>query len=226
MYIISKLRYLKCLFLFVKRDKKLGYTLKEFNDYYYLRSKGVETKMGYVTLIGKPIIQKYPNSIIKIDKEVLLISDINGNVAGISHPIILATLNENAQIILKKGCGLSGATVCAATKIEIGEGVGIGANVSIYDTDFHPLNPYQRKYFNNEYTKTKEIRIDDYSWIGGNSIILKGVSIGKGAVVGAGSVITSDIPELTVFGGNPGKFIKKIPLNNEDYNTLFLSHDK
>ena len=52
--------------------------------------------------------------------------------------------------------------------------------------------------------------IEDYVWIGMNSIILKGVTIGKGAVVAAGSVVTKSVPPMTVVGGNPAEVIKKV----------------
>lgn len=196
---------------------------KEEEDFFFLREMGVETELGYVKLIGKPIIKKHPNSLIRIEKGVTLVSDVNGNVAGISHPVILSTMAEGAEIIIGKDSGLSGATICARTRVELGEYVGIGVNVSIYDHDFHPLNPYLRKYHNNEHIISKPIKIGDFAWVGGHSIILKGVTIGNGAVLGAGSVLAEDIPELCVYAGNPAKFIKKIEIENEAYNNLFMS---
>lgn len=56
-----------------------------------------------------------------------------------------------------------------------------------------------------------KIVIHDKAWIGFNCIILKGVSIGEGAVVGAGSVVTKDVPDWTIVGGNPAKIIRTIP---------------
>lgn len=54
------------------------------------------------------------------------------------------------------------------------------------------------------------VRIDDKAWIGFNSIVLKGVHIGEGAVVGAGSVVTRDVPAWTVVGGNPARVLKAV----------------
>ncbi len=192
-------------------------------DYRYLKKCGVDTRLGFVTLIGKPIIKKYPNSIIKIDSGVTLVSNSEGNVAGVNHPVILATLGENATIHLGKDSGLSGATICSASKVEIGEYVGLGANVCIYDTDFHPLNPFERKY-DKEKMQTNPVIIGDFAWIGGNSIVLKGVTVSKGGVLGAGSVLTKDIPELCLYAGNPAKFIKKIEMDDETYRYLFNSN--
>jgi acetyltransferase-like isoleucine patch superfamily enzyme len=224
-FLRKKIKYFISFITFLTEKKETGFSTKQFNDYYFLKLKGVDTQIGHVTLIGKPIIQKHPNSIIKIDKGVTLVSNSQGNIAGINHPVILATLNENAFIHLGKDCGLSGATLCCSSQIRIGEYVGVGVNVSIYDTDFHALDPYVRKYDSTKIL-SKSIIIDDFAWIGGNSIILKGIRIGKGGVVGAGSVVTKDIPDLTLYAGNPAKFIKKIIMKDETYSFLFDSHKK
>jgi galactoside O-acetyltransferase len=61
------------------------------------------------------------------------------------------------------------------------------------------------------------IKIGDNAWIGINCIILKGVTIGEGAIIGAGSVVTRDIPAWTIAGGNPAKVIKEIPDEHRRY---------
>lgn len=58
--------------------------------------------------------------------------------------------------------------------------------------------------------KSKPIKICDDAWIGMNCIILKGVTIGEGAIVGAGSVVTKDVPAWTVVAGNPAKVVKTL----------------
>jgi len=75
---------------------------------------------------------------------------------------------------------------------------GIGAAASIKDWEIVPMSP---------------VYIADNSWIGFNSIILKGVTIGQGAVVGAGSVVTKNVPEWTVVAGNPARIIREISAN-------------
>jgi acetyltransferase-like isoleucine patch superfamily enzyme len=61
--------------------------------------------------------------------------------------------------------------------------------------------------------KMAPIRIGNKAWIGFNVIILKGITIGEGAVIGAGSVVTKDVEPFTVVAGNPAKIIKKITEN-------------
>ena len=55
--------------------------------------------------------------------------------------------------------------------------------------------------------------ICDKSWIGFNSILLKGITIGEGAIIGAGSVVTKDVPPWTIVAGNPAQIIREISLN-------------
>ena len=57
--------------------------------------------------------------------------------------------------------------------------------------------------------------IKDYAWISYNACILKGVTIGEGAIIGAGSVVTKDVPAWTVVAGNPAKIVRHIKLKND-----------
>ena len=78
-----------------------------------------------------------------------------------------------------------------------------GPNVAIY-TAGHPIHPDSR---NSGYEYGIPVTIGDNVWIGGSCVILPGVKIGNNAVIGAGSVVTSDIPSGTVFAGNPARYI-------------------
>lgn len=102
-------------------------------------------------------------------------------------------------------------------RISVGQEVTIGRHcyvsdrVYIADHDGHPIEPEKRR--RREQVAADRIRpvvIEDDVWIGRCSIILKGVRIGYGAVVGAGSVITSDVPPLTVYCGNPARLVKRL----------------
>ncbi|MDE2223535.1 MAG: hypothetical protein KGK03_10755 [Candidatus Omnitrophica bacterium] len=115
-----------------------------------------------------------------------------------------------SEIAIGDYTGLSGVVVVAARSVRIGSHVNIGVNTCIYDTDFHPLDWQARRENDPAKIAAAGVVIEDDVWIGGNSIILKGVHIGRRAVVGAGSVVTGNIPEATVWAGNPAKFIKKL----------------
>ena len=90
--------------------------------------------------------------------------------------------------------------------LRVGDNVAIGPHVHIYtenhryeDADFVPFDDVIVK---------EPVEIGDHVWIGGNCVIVPGVSIGEGAVVAAGSVVSSDVPRCAVVGGNPAKVLK------------------
>ena len=88
--------------------------------------------------------------------------------------------------------------------IEIGSNTWISDNVAISDTDSHDVIT------NGEKNKSvKPIYIGNHVWIGKNAIILKGVKIGNGAIIAAGAVVTKDVSEKCLVGGNPAKVIKQ-----------------
>ena len=186
----------------------------------WLAHNGVEVR-GNVKVFGKPCIIRWGRPTIVIENGVILDSDPIHNDAGIIHPCTLS-VTGNGKLTIGENSGFSGVQICCVDSIKIGSNVLVGANVTIYDTDFHPINPYQR-FFASEDSEIgcKEVVIEDYVWVGANAIILKGVHIGKGAVIGAGSVVTCDVPELTVYAGNPAKFVKKIEMSPSQYQTVF-----
>jgi maltose O-acetyltransferase len=90
--------------------------------------------------------------------------------------------------------------------ITIGEAVKIGPNVQLY-TATHPLNWQQRRE-GQEYGKP--ITIGNDVWIGGGAIICPGVTVGEKSVIGAGTVVTKNVPAGVVIAGNPGKVLKQV----------------
>jgi len=99
-------------------------------------------------------------------------------------------------------------TMVSRVEINIGSEVLIADNVSIYDHDHKTLNskrPYGKQGYHSE-----RIVIEDNVWVGSHSVILKGVIIGKNAIIAAGSVVNCSIPPAELWGGVPAKFIKKL----------------
>ncbi|KAL6704843.1 hypothetical protein ACN47E_007526 [Coniothyrium glycines] len=92
--------------------------------------------------------------------------------------------------------------------ISIGSRTLVGPNVSFY-SGTHPLDPAVRDGTRGP-ELGKEIHIGEDCWIGGNVSILPGVVIGRGSTVGAGSVVTKNVPNFTVVAGNPARIIRKI----------------
>ncbi|MDE6490660.1 MAG: sugar O-acetyltransferase [Muribaculaceae bacterium] len=97
-------------------------------------------------------------------------------------------------------------TILDEERVSIGDNVFIGPNVGIFTIE-HAIIASQR---NRGIMRARPVSIADDVWIGGQTVILPGVTIGKGAVIGAGSVVTRDIPPLTVAAGNPCRPIRSI----------------
>lgn len=159
---------------------------------------------------GVPIIQKHRRSRISLGPGLQLRSSPRSNPLGISHRVFLSTIQDGAVLEIGANFGMSGGAICAANRITIGDNVAIGANSKIVDTDFHPLNPHLRQMAPAE-AVTSPVIIEDDVFIGMNCLILKGVTIGQGCVIGAGSVVTRSIPPGVIAGGNPAMVIKELP---------------
>jgi acetyltransferase-like isoleucine patch superfamily enzyme len=119
-------------------------------------------------------------------------------------------VKKGALLRLGNNVRISNSAIYCAENIEIGDNVMIGGSTKIWDTDFHPLGPIERADNPNIGQRTKPIKIGNDVFIGGFSIILKGVYIGDGAIIGAGSVVSKDIPAGEIWAGNPAKMIRKL----------------
>lgn len=111
--------------------------------------------------------------------------------------------------------------IWAAESISIGNNVLIAHNCNVFDNDTHPVDKLERrqdasnilfdgKRKNFSSLKSSPVVIENDAWIGCNSIILKGVTIGEGSIVAAGSVVTKDVPAGVVVAGNPAKVVKTL----------------
>lgn len=136
--------------------------------------------------------------------------------------------SQEGQITIGEHCYIGNGTYISRSQIEIGNNVIIAWGCTIYDHDSHSLNYMDRRkdiddvlnnirngknfILNKDWSNvnSKPIKICDDAWIGMNVLILKGVTIGEGAVVAAGSVVTKDVPAWTIVAGNPATVVKKI----------------
>lgn len=110
-------------------------------------------------------------------------------------------------------------TLLDVAKIKIGDNCMLAPNVAIY-TAGHPVHPVSR---NSAYEYGKEVTIGDNVWLGGNTIVCPGVHIGSNVVIGAGSVVTKDIPDWSIAAGNPCKVIRSI--TEDDKRLLFHNEE-
>ena len=136
--------------------------------------------------------------------------------------------SQEGKITIGEHCYIGSGIYISRSQIEIGNNVVIAWGCTIYDHDSHSLNYMDRRkdiddvlndirngrnfIQNKDWSNvhSKPIKICDDAWIGMNVLILKGVTIGEGAVVAAGSVVTKDVPAWTVVAGNPAAVVKKI----------------
>ena len=134
---------------------------------------------------------------------------IDSNSIGLIQPCVFNVEAEGSKIIIGNNVGISGSTLNASLQIKIDDNVLIGSGCLITDTDSHPIEYMSR--INNDNTKTGKapIHICEGAFVGARSIILKGVTIGPHSIIGAGSVVTRDIPENCLAYGNPVVIVKK-----------------
>ena len=153
---------------------------------------------------GQTYIYKAKNSFIQLGSNLTFRSYPNSNLIGINRNCSISTLQSGAKIEIAEGCGFSGTVIGCFTSITIQKNVKCGANTLVTDSDWHLDDPRAGI--------SKPIIIEENVWLGVNVTVLKGVRIGKNSVIGAGSIVTKDIPDNVIAGGNPCKVIKQLDL--------------
>jgi len=151
----------------------------------------------------------------RLDPSVIVIgphTHIKGEILNFGH---------GGRIEVGEYCFIGeGTHLWSAKHIRIGNRVLISHNVNIFDNDTHPINANLRhKQYQAIITSgqprvidlnERPVEILDDAWIGCMVVILPGVTIGEGAIVGAGSVVTKDVPPYTIVGGNPARVIREL----------------
>lgn len=159
-------------------------------------------------LVGWPFVFRFSNAAISIGNNVILNSNFWSNLLGVYQRTIIIAKN-GGKIEIGNNVGISGSTIYARESIVIGDNTIIGVNCKIVDNDFHPTDAQTRleDYCSN--VAHQPIVIGKNVFVGMNSIILKGVTIGDNAVIGAGSVVHEDVPANCTVAGNPARIIKQ-----------------
>ncbi len=180
-----------------------------------LSNKGVSLASKVMILGVSPACKILEGGTLSIGERTILNSNFHDSNIPILHPVKFVVGIE-ASIDIGRYCDLNGCAITAYQKVTVGDFVQIGSGTFIADTDFHPieLNNRHRQKTGQNYPMHSVSRcpvvIEDDVWIGINAIILKGVTIGRGSIVGAGSVVTKDVPEMVVVAGNPARIVKTI----------------
>ncbi len=175
-----------------------------------MRAAGVRCA-GSVLAMGLPIVACCKGSILEIEDDVVLCSWSHWTALGVAHPVVLRTLRTGARLRIGRGTGISGGSFCAAVEVDIGERCMIGADVTICDTDFHSLAAEGRR-GPDDWSRIacRPVRIGDEVFVGARAMILKGVEVGRGAVIGAASVVTRSVPAGAIVAGNPAVVVGSI----------------
>lgn len=145
-----------------------------------------------------------------------LIIGENCNLDGVHF-----ALGEDGKVQIGNYCYFTNAVLLCELELTIGDYVVIGWNTTIADTDFHPIAPAERiadaiacsplgKNLQRPEIVRKKVTIEDDVWIGPNATILKGVKIGAGAFIEAGTLVVRDIPARARVAGNPAQIIGKV----------------
>ena len=178
------------------------------------RKRGLRI-LGRIKLMGLPLIDIRMKSTITIDDNVTLNSCNRGYHVNMHSSVKLYTDHDGAEIYIGKNTRICGTCIHCYSKIHIGDNCLIAANSQIFDGNGHRLSFGNLAERLNLCKDAKPIIIDDDVWIGINCIILGGVTIGRGSVIAAGSVVDKEIPPFTIAGGNPARVIKTIDCVND-----------
>ena len=173
-----------------------------------LKLSGVKTK-GLVYTGGSLFISRAKRSTIIIGSGCRFMSKECGNLIGLNHRCMLSTVGSS-KLIIGNRCSFSGVSLRCFGDITIGDNVRVGANTIVISGDAHQDDPRAGK--------NKPITIEDNVWIGANVMVLKGVTIGRNSIVGAGSIVTKSISANVIAAGNPCKVIR--PLDAETIQKL------
>jgi len=144
---------------------------------------------------------------ITLGENVTIVNSSDYNRAGINHPTQLVAA-AGASLRIGNRVGISGVSIYCFESITIGNHVLLGVNCNIFDGDFHAMDYLERRA--GKGGESVPVIIEDDVWLGANVTVLKGVTVGARSVIGAGSVVTRDIPADSFAAGSPARIIRTL----------------
>jgi len=184
---------------FNKRVKRLSGKIIPYKESIFILDKTAKIQLQGNLLTNANCIKRNGRStIIRLDKNATLKTEGSFSIYYDCDIIVF----ENGTLELGSGFFNSNVKVRCKNRITIGKHVAIAHDVTIMDSDAHNIGY-------DGYQMTKPITIRDNVWIGSRALIMKGVNIGDGAIIAAGSVVTKDVPENSMVAGVPAKVIKE-----------------
>lgn len=184
----------------VKVHMILGYRLFAFSVNYCV----TRIRLRKMQEVGRIAFTKKRPQI--INKGYIKIGNLNRINSDIDQTRI--SVRKNGELTIGDNNWISGVRISVTSKVVIGNNTFLAPEVLILDGDHHSVNDKSQEGL------SEPVIIGDNTWIGNRVIIKKGVQIGKGAVVAAGSVVTKSVPDYCVAAGVPAKVIRKIEPSN------------
>lgn len=195
----------KCLKILIRIFRTLEIYSSDIINKITFKLRSVQTGEN-LSLIGR--VHIFGTGKVRIGNNVTICSSLRFNPitgGGLSS----LTTTENGEIHIGNNVQMSFVNIFSAQSILIEDNAMLGSGVKIWDTDFHSII-YADRVSNDVSVKSLPVVICKGAFVGANSIILKGVTIGEYAVIGAGSVVTKDVPSNQIWAENPARLIKNI----------------
>lgn len=177
----------------------------------YCRRRGVRLpESGVISFRGRPFLQFDRGCDIRFGHNFRCNS---GKIHSCDdHECALIRVKRGGHLHIGDNSGMTNASIQCYHAVTIGNYVNIGTGTRIFDTDWHSLNWRDRMSPETDTAngRTAPITIKDHAFIGANTLVLKGVTIGEKSIISAGSVVVKSVPDGEIWGGNPARFIKRI----------------
>lgn len=158
--------------------------------------RGAQAIGKKVFAYGRPVIKLERQAHLEVGEEVRLESGVHRTRLSVRH---------KARLVIGNDVRLNGCIISANSEVIIKDRARIGPWAHVMDGDFHSVED------RNAAGKLRPVIIEEGAWLTTRCMVLKGVTIGKGAVVAAGSVVTKDVDPYTVVAGVPAKVVKRLP---------------
>jgi len=159
---------------------------------------------------GRLRLHCHRTGLIRIGDDCRIQSGFAGNPVGGSERMAI-WVGPGGRLTLGDRVALSSSTIVCMDAVSIGDGSYVGGGSRIYDTDFHSLDPAERGRPGNPGARTARVTLGQRVFVGGHATVLKGVRVGDAAVLGAGSVVSREIPAREVWAGNPAVRVRATP---------------
>jgi acetyltransferase-like isoleucine patch superfamily enzyme len=175
-----------------------------------VRLRALDAVVGQRLRVRGPIrLHCHRTGTIRIGDDCRIQSGFAGNPVGNGSRMAI-WVGPGGRLTLGDRVGLSNSTIVCMSSVSIGDETFLGGGSGVYDTDFHSVNASERGRPGNPGTRTARVAIGRRVFVGGHSILLKGVEIGEEAVIGAGSVVRCDVGPREVWAGNPAVLVREL----------------